>query len=428
MNTDVRLSTKFLTTQHAHQVGMLVTVGAEAPVERPPINIALVLDRSGSMAGEPLEAAKDAAIAFTQFLCDRDRLSVVAFDDHVFPMWGPQAAGDPVVEHVIRSLQPGGCTNLSGGWLKGREFVQGGIVQGTNRVVLLTDGCANRGITDNGPLAALARGAQAESVSTTCIGFGSEFNEDLLQAMSDAGRGNYWYVEHHDQMGGIFDEEIEGLVALAAQNLEIVVTLTDPRVQGVTFLQSYASRRLDDGSWHLVLGDLYATAPRSLGLIFHVENVTDLGNVPLGQVHVSADHLVPQGVEHRETTMPVVANLDGADHLEPEVETTLVRFEAARARQEAVDHADRGDFENAANMLREASAKLAALPSTPHLADEIEDLEAEAQRMEAEQYEPMDRKYHMARMNAARDLNVAYAEKISRRKRGKRPGRPRRKP
>jgi len=70
MNTELKLSTKFLTSQDAHQVGMLVTVGSEAPVE----------------------AAKEAAIAFTRFLSDRDRLSVVAFDDQVFPMWGPRAA------------------------------------------------------------------------------------------------------------------------------------------------------------------------------------------------------------------------------------------------------------------------------------------------------------------------------------------------
>ena len=114
MNTEVKLSTKFLTSQDAHQVGLLVTVGSEAPVERPPINISLVLDRSGSMAGEPLEAAKDAAVRFTQFLSERDWLSVVAFDDRVYPMWGPAAAGHPTVEHVIRSITTGGSTNLSG--------------------------------------------------------------------------------------------------------------------------------------------------------------------------------------------------------------------------------------------------------------------------------------------------------------------------
>ena len=82
MKTDVRLSTRFLTTQNAHQVGMLVTLDGETPVRRAPINVALVLDRSGSMTGMPLEAAKEAAARFAVFLSpDQDRLSVVTFDE-----------------------------------------------------------------------------------------------------------------------------------------------------------------------------------------------------------------------------------------------------------------------------------------------------------------------------------------------------------
>ena len=83
MKTDVRLSTRFLTTQNAHQVGMLVTLDGETPVRRPPVNVALVLDRSGSMSGMPLEAAKDAAARFAAFLTPADRLAVVTFDDTV---------------------------------------------------------------------------------------------------------------------------------------------------------------------------------------------------------------------------------------------------------------------------------------------------------------------------------------------------------
>src|SRR5690348_5468014 len=77
MRVDVQLSTRFLTTQNAHQVGMLVTLTGETPVRRAPINVALVLDRSGSMAGQPLESANDAARRFAGFLSPDDRLAVV---------------------------------------------------------------------------------------------------------------------------------------------------------------------------------------------------------------------------------------------------------------------------------------------------------------------------------------------------------------
>jgi Ca-activated chloride channel family protein len=420
MEANVQVSTKFLTTQNAHQVGMLITVAGDKPVDRRPINVALVLDRSGSMSGEPLEAAKQAAIRFATFLGERDRLAVVAFDDQIATVFGPQPAGDVTAEEAIKRIEVRGSTNLSGGWLKGREHVQSQLVDGTNRIVLLTDGQANQGITDTNKLEKLARGAMSDRVSTTCIGFGADFNEDLLQGMGAAGGGNYWYVESVDQMGDIFDEEIEGLVALAAQNLDIAVHLTDPRVAGVSFPQGLDVKRTKDGAFVATFGDLYATAPRALGIIFHVENVTELGQTKLGEVVVTADHLVEEGVEHRITKMPVVANLDGSDHVEPEVEARLVRFEAAKAREEAVRQADEGDLAGAARSLRSAHSMLSSLPHTTELEDEMEDLEAEAQRMEDGEYLASDRKYHLARSGGVVSATPSYVDKISRRKRKKR--------
>ena len=83
MRPEIKLSTKFITTQNMHQVGLLITVGADQAPRRAPINVALVLDRSGSMSGAPLEAAKRAATRFAEFLGPNDRLSIAVFDDDV---------------------------------------------------------------------------------------------------------------------------------------------------------------------------------------------------------------------------------------------------------------------------------------------------------------------------------------------------------
>jgi Ca-activated chloride channel family protein len=368
------------------------------------------------MSGEPLDAAKRAATRFAELLGPNDRVSVAVFDDQVQTVFGPAPGGDPAVAEAIARIFSGGSTNLSGGWLKGREHVQSAIADGTNRVVLFTDGNANAGITRIPELVALARGAATQRVTTTCIGFGSSFNETLMREMSQAGGGNYWYVEAADQMTGMFSEEVEGLVALAAQNVEVEVQLTHPRAAGVTFLQRFPTERTPDGGWRVRLGDLYATSPKAVGLLFHVEELAELGQTPVAQVRLVADVVMVEGIEHQVITLPVVANLDGTDHVEPIVERTLIRFEVARAREEAIEHADRGNLDEAARTLASASLKLHPYISDPLVAEEVEDLHAESERLRAQEYSALDRKYHEARSYAAHEGKIAYLRKLSRRR------------
>jgi len=415
MQTDVKLSTKFLTTQNAHQVGLLVTLSSETPPRRAPINLALVLDRSGSMAGDPLYAAKQAASRFTEFLGAEDRLSVTVFSDDVHTIFGPAAAGTPDAVEAIARVQAGGWTNFSGGWLKGRELVESGLVDGTNRVVLFTDGMANRGITEVPRLVGLARGAASSRVTSSCIGFGPEFNEELLRDMSAAGGGNYWYIESLDRMGDIFAEEIAGLVALAAQNVTVEIRPVHPRVAGVTLIQRYPVTRTEEG-WRVTIGDLYATSPRALGALVHVEEVANLGKTPVAEVRVTADVISADVVEHRVVTLPIVANLDGTDHVEPVVERTFVEFQAARAREEAVQEADRGDFDAASGHLLGAAHSLHAYGYDPRVAEEIADLEAEAARMKEGDYLSADRKYHLALSRARHESKAAYFGKLTRKR------------
>lgn len=419
MRTDVSLSTRFLTTQNAHQVGLLTTITGELPdaSKRPPINIALVLDRSGSMAGLPLDAAREAARRFAAFLGPADRLTIVAFDEHVRVIYGPGPGGDPAIAAAIAAIEAGGSTNLSGGWLMGMKLAGQGLVEGTNRVVLLTDGQANAGIIEPAALTGMAGGGREKWVTTTCIGFGAGFNEDLLQTMARSGGGNYWYVEQDDQMAAIFEGEIEGLVALAAHNVEVEVRLTHPGAAGVSFLQDYTVLATPDGRWRATLGDLHAVSPLALGLIFHVDDAQALGKVQVAEVRVEADVVQPGGIEHRTTVMPVWANLDGADHIEPRVEATLLRFEAAKAREEAVRRADQGDYAGAAQVLRSVSERL-LVPGDALLAEEREDLMREAVRFEQQRYVAEDRKYLRAQSMAAREMKEAYMRQLRRREQG----------
>ena len=152
MQHKVLVDYELAVAQHGFIVRALLELEGKAPTpdNRIPLNLAVVLDRSGSMAGDKLDAARDAAAMLVQRLHPDDTVSVVAYDDGVTTVAEP-ATGDAQasLSARIRHIEPGGSTNLSGGWLRGRELVARGKREGgVNRIMLLTDGLANCGITD----------------------------------------------------------------------------------------------------------------------------------------------------------------------------------------------------------------------------------------------------------------------------------------
>ncbi|MDX6393754.1 MAG: Ca-activated chloride channel, partial [Streptosporangiaceae bacterium] len=159
----------------------------EVHFPRPPLNLALVLDRSGSMAmGKKMPFAREAsAFAVQQLLAD-DRVSVTTFDDRVEVIVpGGPAADKPEIVRRIGHVQPRGSTDLHGGWAEGARQAEAARVDGgLNRVLLLSDGLANVGVTDPNTIATEARGLAARGVGTTTLGVGDSYNEDLLESMA----------------------------------------------------------------------------------------------------------------------------------------------------------------------------------------------------------------------------------------------------
>src|SRR4051812_31435433 len=158
---------------------MVELTAPAAPVwERAPLDIALVVDRSGSMGGQKLAAVKACGAYLARRMGAGDRLAVVAYDDAI-DLVAPLA---PVELHrllaALGALGPGGSTNLSGGWLKGLEQLRGTQrEEAVRRILLLTDGLANVGITEPGALVGLAEQARQAGIGTTTIGVGDDFDE-----------------------------------------------------------------------------------------------------------------------------------------------------------------------------------------------------------------------------------------------------------
>jgi Ca-activated chloride channel family protein len=183
------------------------------------VNLAFVLDRSGSMSGGKLDLARRAVEASIARLDPNDRFAVVVYDDQVDVVAEGAAATQTARASAIERLHgivPRGSTNLGEGWLRGCEQVSTELLeQGVNRVLLLTDGLANVGMTDPDELAGHAAALRARGVSTTTFGVGADFDEQLVAGMADAGGGHFYFIRD----AGAIEEAIAGEVGEA---LEVV--------------------------------------------------------------------------------------------------------------------------------------------------------------------------------------------------------------
>ncbi|HEY8589424.1 MAG TPA: VWA domain-containing protein, partial [Naasia sp.] len=152
--------------------------GARAASEAPPLDLALAIDVSGSMAGDKLDAARRTAAAVAEALGERDRLTLVAFDstaELLLDARAMDAAGRREAASAIARLEPRGGTDLFGGWLLAAERVATAMAaapRASHRVVLLSDGQANEGVTDRAELARHAGALLARGIVTSTVGIG----------------------------------------------------------------------------------------------------------------------------------------------------------------------------------------------------------------------------------------------------------------
>ena len=427
MKSQVILDYQLATGRIGYMVRALLKFEGDAsqPDGQVPLNLSLVLDRSGSMGGEKIRYAREAAAFLVRRLRPTDVVSVVAFDDQVTTVAEPATGeGQTGLPAEIERIDIGGSTNLSGGWLRGRELVSriGAATDSTaqpsrpsvNRVILLTDGQANIGITDHSQLKGLCGRALEDGVTTSTVGFGADYDEELLRGMAEAGGGHSYYIENPDQAPGVFEEEIEGLLSLAAQNIEVRIK-PEQFVELINVCNDYPSHG-GPGAITVTLGDLYARDPKSLLIEFFVPGLDELGDRNIAELGVTADVLNADGsIEHQVIRIPVAASLSAEGREEPEIKRTKVLLDAAKAREEARERGQRGDFEGAAAMLREASV---ACMASPGMSEQADDLREMASKYESNAVSPADEKYLYQRAYNARRGKERYEQKIARPRRG----------
>ncbi len=274
LRLEVRQDRTFITRETVAKRILEIVVTAPEPEttpERLPLNLALVLDRSGSMAGDKLPFVQQAACHLLDQLRERDQVSVVSFDSiaEVLAPNGPVSASvREQRKRTIRALTPRGGTDLFSGWLHGaNETASHTMPQGVNRVLLLTDGQANEGESRQEVLQRHAQELRQRGVSTSTFGVGQDFNQYLLEGMAEHGGGHYYFIEHPDQIPALFRRELGELMTVIARST--LLEIKAPAGTSLSLLGELPHEQTNSGLT-LPLGELFAGEQRC----FYLEILT----------------------------------------------------------------------------------------------------------------------------------------------------------
>jgi Mg-chelatase subunit ChlD len=189
-----------------------------------PLNLVLVIDKSGSMADDDkMSRVKESLHTMLGKLRPDDIISIVAFDSSAQVLYPARTIGDGEgVRHAIDCLQPNGSTNLRHGLILGyneaQKFFRAGA---TNRVILLTDGIANTGITNPSQIAAESLEYNREGIDLSTIGVGLELNNELLRTLARSGRGLYHFISDYKDINKVFVNEVQSLISSVAKNVQV---------------------------------------------------------------------------------------------------------------------------------------------------------------------------------------------------------------
>ncbi|MDT4954217.1 MAG: Ca-activated chloride channel [Acidobacteriota bacterium] len=344
--------------------------------KRPRLNLSLVLDRSGSMAGEKMLRAREATAYCIDQLLPADRLSVVIFDDVIEVLIPSQLAENKSqLKGLLAEVYARNSTALHEAWMRGGLQVSERLTEGAvNRVVLVTDGLANIGVTNVDEIVSQVKGLSERGVSTSTIGIGDDFNEDLLVPMARAGEGNSWHVKTADDMQRIFAIELEGLIAQVAHTVTLGLVPAD----GVRLSDVLNDFEMGETGRYL-LPNLQAGSPIDVVVQLRVPAQAEGTKMRLLDLRLG---YTPQEMRSAEVVKQVLEveyvseQVFGSLPVNHEIAKAVQMLMNARARAEAVRLMDSGDYVGSRNVIRDtilcSDLSFAPMATSPEVREEMD--------------------------------------------------------
>jgi Ca-activated chloride channel family protein len=357
-------------------------------IERPPVNLTLIIDRSGSMSGDKISKARDAAITALRMLGPQDLFSLVIYDHSVHTLIPPQsAANSERLEAQIRQIEIGGNTALFGAVSQGAAEIRKNLERNyVHRMVLLSDGLANVGPSSPADLGRLGAALLKEGISVTTIGIGNGFNEDLMSQLADRSDGNHYFVESSVDLPRIFASELGDVLSVSARrisiNLETPVGVRPLRIIG-------REGRIIGNQIEIHLNQLYGGQEKYA----LVEVAVDAGRSDQILNVVSADCSYENALTNKEENTRALAQVRFSSRPEEVLQSAnkpvvdaVVKNEIAASRERALDLYNAGRKDEAVAEIKQSSAKLRTQSTSlgySDLAEEVDALEEEAESFAA---------------------------------------------
>jgi Ca-activated chloride channel family protein len=331
---------------------------------RPPLNVALVIDKSGSMAqAGKMDYVKRAARETIDRLGYGDRFSVVSYDDDVRVLIPSEPLEDRHgARRAIDRLFPGGSTNLGAGLVEGFKQVRRHFdPEGINRVILLSDGLANRGVTSARKLSKIVNRESRRGISLTTFGVGRDFNEDLLASMAESGRGTYYYIDRPHRIGEMLAREFSLIEQVVALDVTITIEVRPEVV--ISDIMGYEYHR-EGNHYRVRLGDMAAGERRRIMVRLEAPSY-GAGEHRIGEMSMRYQPQGSKSIVHSSSELRLQYVRRQAvvkKNMDREVAERSAVFDANAARREAAKRVDEGDLDGARAVLGKAKEKLMNAP------------------------------------------------------------------